>query len=175
MLVDEQELIKRVIVNDDQLAFKELVKYHQSALRLFLRRILKKEELADEVAQEAFWIAYRKLDQLQKGNLRSWLFTIAYRLALKELKIQNRVPMWEQENQVEWGQRAGSDLQCDLSRALSQLPAEDRQLLLAWAKQGLSHQELATSYGMPLGSVKSIIMRARYKLKRKLADWRLGG
>ena len=57
---------------------------------MFLRRLLKDDAMADDIAQEVFWIAYRKLDQFKGENWWSWLYTIAYRLALKELKKRKR-------------------------------------------------------------------------------------
>ena len=78
MIISDQELVARAKAHDDHYAFSQLVKKYQSPLRLFLRRLLNGDEVrADDVAQETFLLAYRKLDKFEgRSSFATWLFAI---------------------------------------------------------------------------------------------------
>lgn len=75
MIIEDSELISRVLAHDDQYAFSQLVKKYQSQIRLFLRRLIEDQpEVADELAQETFLLAYRKLKTFQgRSQFSTWL------------------------------------------------------------------------------------------------------
>ena len=74
-----QQLIARVVVQDDRHAFAELVRRHQSAVRATLRRLTAgNHALADDLAQETFVLACRNLKSFrQEARFSTWLFRIA--------------------------------------------------------------------------------------------------
>ena len=74
---NEAELISRAQQQGDVAAFAQLVRLHQSRLRSFLVRLVKNYDLADDLAQEVFIIAFRKVKSYSgKGRFAAWLFRI---------------------------------------------------------------------------------------------------
>jgi RNA polymerase sigma-70 factor (ECF subfamily) len=162
----ELELIQRVILTDDQHAFRSLVLLHQSTVRSYLRRWTKREEWADELAQEVFLIAYQKIRQVKGSTLRPWLLTIAYRLACQNFKgAKQEISLDLAPEQAASDSSAATLARLDIERVLCKLQDKERQVLEAWAYEGMSHGELAVRFAEPLGSIKSRLLRAQQKLK----------
>jgi RNA polymerase sigma-70 factor (ECF subfamily) len=171
MPVQESELIQRVIHMDDQHAFRTLVRLHQASVRGYLRRWVIREEMADEIAQDVFLIAYQKMAMVKGQSLRPWLLTIAYRLACrahKKTKLEMRT--LEASFATEYSEPEVSLARFDLDKVLNRLDRKERFLLTAWAYDGASHRELAERLAEPLGTIKTTIFRARMKLKRWLSQ-----
>ena len=78
--------IARVIAHDDHEAFGELVALHQSAVRRFLLRLTSNDvSRADDLAQDAFFKAYKHIRTFQaRGRFLSWIFRIAWQLFITE-------------------------------------------------------------------------------------------
>src|SRR6202011_4025673 len=76
--VSDGQLIARVVVSDDRHAFSELVRRHQSSVRAMLRKLAGgNAALADDLAQEAFLLAYRNLKSFrQDAKFSTWLYRI---------------------------------------------------------------------------------------------------
>ena len=168
MNLSEPDLIARVINFDDHHAFRYLVKKYQSPVRGFLRRLLKNEQLADDVAQDAFLIAYKKIGSFRGGSFKSWLFTIAYREGLKQLTHLNRtyeLELYEDTSIIK------QILEIDVRKGINTLPPIERDLLVLWLEKDLSHSEISISRKMPIGTVKSILARAKVKMKLYLKGW----
>ena len=91
-MISDLELATRVAGSDDQAAFQQLVERHQAPIRGFLRRLLAGDHsTADDLAQETFLIAYRKIPGWKaSGTLSSWLHTIAYRQFLQHRRKHKR-------------------------------------------------------------------------------------
>lgn len=171
-------LIARVRLHDDRGAFEQLVRRHQGMVRAQLRRLAHGDAAtADDLAQETFLLAWRKLDQFRgDATFSTWLYRIAYscflqahRKAAREVRVNGdgeaeRLPTTE----------PATDLQMDFERALERLPATEQAVLLHCVQLGLSHEEAAYVLAMPLGTVKTHASRGKAKLKRWLAAWRAG-
>src|SRR5438034_518388 len=86
--VSDEALIARVVVSDDRHAFGELVRRHQSVVRATLRKLAGgNAALADDLAQETFLLAYRKLKQFrQEARFSTWLYRIAYNVFLGDAR-----------------------------------------------------------------------------------------
>ena len=84
-MIDDKDLITRVIANKDSHAFTSLVKKHQQNIRQFLRRITAGDwALADDLAQDTFLLAYQNLATFRgEANFTTWLHRIAYNRFLK--------------------------------------------------------------------------------------------
>src|SRR5215831_19609739 len=95
--VSDEALIARIVVSDDRHAFGELVRRHQSAVRATLRKLVGgNTALADDLAQETFLLAYRKLKQFrQEAKFSTWLYRIAYNVFLADARRLKGLPMPE--------------------------------------------------------------------------------
>ncbi|WP_299770775.1 RNA polymerase sigma factor [uncultured Pseudoteredinibacter sp.] len=173
--LSDQQLIDLVVKAGNQRAFAILVNRHQSGLRASLRQWCQNDALADDLAQETFLKAFRKLDSFQSNaKLSTWLYRIAYNTFLdyKKIKKNNFQDTFEDIDNVH--SAAGSDLEHvgnsrDLDQALAQLPDIQRQTIDLCYTQGMSHSEAAEILQCPVGSVKSHVQRAKQKLKAILA------
>lgn len=172
----DRALVARVLLGDDRDAFGQLVRRHQGMVRAQLRRLLKGDATAaDDLAQETFLLAWRKLGQFRgEARFSTWLYRIAYSCFLQAHRKHawptgdghdgelERLPAPEQ----------GTELQHDLERAMRTLSAAEQAVLLHCVQMGLSHEEAAYVLAMPLGTVKTHASRGKAKLRTWLAAWR---
>jgi RNA polymerase sigma factor (sigma-70 family) len=171
----DANLVARVIVEDDQHAFGELVRRHQSSVRGLLRQLTRTDiALADDLAQEAFLRAYKNIRSFRgEAKFSTWLYRIAYNCFREDARRRKELvgidqARWESKSDP---QATDPGLRHDLMHALSLLPLHERTAILLCCQNGLSHEEAARVLDIPLGTVKTNVLRGREKLKRTLAAW----
>ena len=175
MELTDADLVARVLVNDDQHAFGELVRRHQSSVRGLLRQLTRNDlALADDLSQEAFVRAYKNIRSFRgEAKFSTWLYRIAYNCFREDARKRKELvgideSQWQREldpHTVEPG------LKHDLMHALNLLPLHERTAVVLCCQNGLSHDEAARVLNIPLGTVKTNVLRGREKLKRTLAAW----
>jgi len=171
-MISDMELVARVTTSDDQAAFQLLVERHQAAIRGFLNRLLAGDHgTADDLAQDTFMLAYRKMHTLKSGgSLRSWLHSIAYRQFLQHGRKHSRQRVMSDPPEPHHDPRQAVDAEI-LAPVLMRQVNENEQVCLTLAyAAGMSHPEIGEVTGMPLGTVKSHITRGKQKLKSWLAE-----
>jgi RNA polymerase sigma-70 factor (ECF subfamily) len=159
-------------------AFSVLVRRHQGALRAQLRRLLRDDPAtADDLAQEAFVLAWRKLDQF-RGDSRfsTWLHRIAHTCFLQHHRrvgghIAQELDTDDDETPGAAAEPLAPELGLDLDAAMRRLSEKQRSALLYCVQLGLSHEEAAEILDMPLGSVKTHVARGKLKLRELLRAW----
>ena len=146
-------------------AFSRLVDRHQQAVRAFLRRACGDWALADDLAQETFLAAWSRLDRRTPGaSLRAWLCGIGYRKCLTSLRAQTRARRRDAEYQQVASGEAPPEDRLALEAAMAQLPVEQRACVALCLAAEFSHAEAAEGLGLPLGTVKSHVVRGRARL-----------
>jgi RNA polymerase sigma factor (sigma-70 family) len=186
--VTDAQLIARVVVQDDRHAFSELVRRHQSAVRATLRRLTAgNHALADDLAQETFLLAYRNLRSFrQEARFSTWLYRIATNAFLADARKRKEEQLGDAEANLaaDADDDAPSDdlatgpdharaanLHLDLERALAVLSEGERAAIVQCYHNDLSHEEAAYVLNMPVGTVKTHLLRGKQKLKARLAAW----
>lgn len=156
----------------DAASFAVLVRRHQSELRGFLRRLTRGDHaLADDLAQETFLEAYRKLAQFRgNGAFAGWLYAIAWSRFLMAARRRKLEPLGDDDGEPVLSENA-SAVKLDLEKAMSCLRAPERAALTLCFALGLGHDEAAAALNMPLGTLKSHVARGREKLKTLLQDY----
>ncbi|MDP1696692.1 MAG: RNA polymerase sigma factor [Xanthomonadaceae bacterium] len=171
----DQSLVARALLGDDRQAFEQLVRRHQGMVRAQLCRLLHGDEAAaDDLAQETFLLAWRKLDQFRsEARFSTWLYRIAYSCFLQMCRTKSWAARNAQDNEMEQlpAPTNAMDLRLDLARAMQHLSAAEQAVLLHCVQLGLSHEEAAYVLAMPLGTVKTHAMRGKAKLKTWLSAW----
>ncbi|MGH6876951.1 MAG: RNA polymerase sigma factor [Rhizomicrobium sp.] len=169
----DQALVARILLTGDQRAFEQLVRRHQGTVRAQLRRLLSGDEAqADDLAQEAFLLAWRKLDQFRgEARFSTWLYRIAYTCYLQARRTKAWPPDHVREVESRLVPPHASDLRLDVRRAMQRLSPAEQTVLLHCVPLGLSHEETAYVLEMPLGTVKSHAARGKAKLRTWLAAW----
>jgi RNA polymerase sigma factor (sigma-70 family) len=161
MMSSSELELARQAARGDLAAFGALVRTHEPKLRRFTHRIAGDD--GDVLAQETLLAAWRALGQWRgEGTLAAWLRTIATRRFLDQRRTlagrARHAPLAE----------AGDIRHCEeterrvrLDRALARLPDRERAAALLVFGEGHTHSEAATMLGVPLGTLKSLVARAR--------------
>jgi RNA polymerase sigma factor (sigma-70 family) len=171
----DADLVARVLVDDDHHAFAELVRNHQSAIRGLLRQLARGDlALADDLAQETFLRAYKHIRSFRgEAKFSTWLYRIAYNCFREDARKRKEfVGIDESALELQADpQTTDPALKHDLMRALQLLPLHERSAILLCCQNGLSHEEAAGVLEIPLGTVKTNVLRGREKLKKLLTGW----
>jgi RNA polymerase sigma-70 factor, ECF subfamily len=180
MATDDRELVERC-QRGDLAAFEALVeKYRQRVWRLAVN-VLRDQEDAWDVAQEAFVRAWQALPTFRgQSAFYTWLFRIAMNLASDRLRQRGasgrafgteRVPeedferlMVDQDSGPD-DEAARTETRARIERALAALPAHHRTIIMLSDLEGLSYKEIAEVLDIPMGTVMSRLHNARKRLR----------
>lgn len=174
-----ERLMGRVAQGDRQ-AFRQLYQATSAKLYGVILRVLARRALADECLQEVYVRAWHAAPGYvpEKGTVMTWLITIARNRAL-DLKRRER-PATSLDDTPEVADLRDETLDAltlaeqagdarRLKACIEQLEAEPRRCLVLAFWQGLTHEELASRLGRPLGTIKSWVRRSLMRLKDCLA------
>jgi RNA polymerase sigma-70 factor (ECF subfamily) len=171
----------------DKLAFKQLVQRHQRRAFAIALGLLRDEQDAREVVQEAFLRVHRGLDSFHGGSsFFTWLYRIVTNLSidLKRKPARRDVELDENREIDEadiplLSRIEGADpldairrgeIRNKLEAALDALPVYHRGVIVMREVEGLSYEEMAEAMGVSKGTIMSRLFHARQKLQRALAD-----
>lgn len=167
--------IARLLASRDTDAFAELITESQARVRTFLIRLCRDYDLADDLAQETYITAYRKLASFKgTGSFEGWLMKIAYNRFLQYLRDDKRkqeiLSCYGELLKVESDRYESiTDIQMDLEKAISGLAHNEAAAITLCHSFGFTHPEVSGILDTPLGTVKSHIKRGKEKLKQSLA------
>jgi RNA polymerase sigma factor (sigma-70 family) len=151
--------------------FPRLVALHQQGLRAFLRRLCRDHAQADDIAQEAFVIAWHRIDTFDcSRDFRPFLFGIAWRKLSESRRVIFRRLRRESAALEDEAALPDLNLRLDLAAALAVLPEQQRAAILLCLVHDFSHAEAAEALALPLGTIKSLVSRGREKLKIALGE-----
>jgi len=162
-------------VSGEHHAFAELVRRRQGMVRGLMRRLCHDHALADDLAQQAFVQAWRRIGRLQSPQaFGSWLRSIAVNAWLQEARrapARLEAPAADLPEPEHYG--LGEDdlaaARLDLNHALLRLRASERICVVLAYAEGPSHREIAEATGWPLGTVKSNVTRGSERLRAWLS------
>ena len=169
-------------VDEKRASFEREALVHLDALYRVALRLAGNAADADDLVQETMLKAYRAWDQYQKGtNAKGWLLTILRNAFINEYRRKTRHPetvdvdtvepfavfedIQEDDPQGAFFDRIVDD---EVLRAIDGLPETFRETVVLSDVEGMSYQEIAKILGVPVGTVKSRLFRARQMLQRKL-------
>ena len=133
---------------------------------------VRNREAAEDVAQEIFIRIWRALPTFDgRASLSTWIYTIARNTSLSALRgRRNHVSLSDLEmlpgaDIIDESAKVESQAeQAALARLIDELPAKQRQVVLLFYLQDQSHEEVAAMLAMPVGTVKTLLHRARERL-----------
>jgi len=173
---DTDEALAREAKRGSSRAFESLVRRNQSLVRGFLRRLCSGDAaLADDLAQETFVMAWRRIGSFEaKGAFKGWLCRIAYTQFLQNRRSAKASTRREEavmaEAQTVHDDRGAAEARLDLDRVLAVLSPEQRAAVALCYGEGMSHAEAAEALGLPLGTVKSHVVRGRAKVLAEFGE-----
>ena len=162
MTILDGELVKRVLILNDRQAYSDLVRKYQVEVRSYLTRLTRNREWANDLAQETFLLGYRKLDQLKDHDkYRAWIYSIAHSQFLQWHRSHK-----ESESEKEPATIDTRDLFAgtEVRQLLKSLRPEECSALTLCLGYDFTHSEAASLLNLPLGTIKSLILRAREKI-----------
>jgi RNA polymerase sigma-70 factor (ECF subfamily) len=173
----------------DRAAFDEIVRRYSSRMVNVAYQMTGDAELAQDIAQETFYRAYRSASTYKQiAKFSTWLYTIAINLCRNELRRRKhkfysleQMAEREEESSVRVDvvdNRAQSDREAErkelgrlIEMAIGRLPEKFRQPLVLRDVEGLSYEETGKILNLPEGTVKSRINRARSRVKEILRPY----
>jgi RNA polymerase sigma-70 factor (ECF subfamily) len=171
--VDDQTLVTEALAGRGE-AFGTLVERYDRAVYHLAYRTLRDSEEARDVAQEAFFKAYRSLRTFRPGaKFSTWIFAIAYHACCDRLNRRKRYSNEELLERADPGagpeqQAIAGDEARRLRAAIAQLPEKYRSVITLYHLQGSQYDEIAQVLEIPIGTVKTHLFRAKEQLRRML-------
>lgn len=175
----------------DPNAFEELVRRHGSAILGYLIKMTGSIEQAEDMFQETFKIVHEKGHTLKGENFRSWVFTIATRVAVSDYRKAGRLQMASLNRTIDCNGDGCGELSAitavddspgpvemvfkaeqkqAVKSAIEQLPEQQRATLVLAYYQKLSYRQVAEVLDCSIGAVKTHMHRALKSLARTLPD-----
>jgi len=178
---DDQSLVSRIQSGDRQ-AFRLLIKQYERLVAHMVGRLVSQAEDREEICQDVFMKVYKKLDEFKfQSKLSTWIATIAYRHAVNHLRKKKIIvrDILDEENFTKHfldhndnPQEALSEKQTKqyILQMIEQLPVQYKTVLTLYHLDGKSYMEIYEITGMPEGTVKNYLFRARTMLKERLIN-----
>jgi len=174
----ESALIRRA-QQRDAAAMRELVDAHKDRLFAFVWRMVRHHHDAEEFCQDAFLKAFANLNTFDtRYRFSTWLFTIAYRLTLNQIRRKRPAPsemdfsvIADPEESAETRSASSEEarrLQATIWQAVDRLSPPQRAAILLFYRQQCSCQDIGEILEMPVATVKSHLHRGRCRLKEHL-------
>lgn len=169
----DKELLKMALEGDIG-AFEELLGSNQRKIYNLCYRMMRNEQDAEDMSQEAFVKAFRSLRKFSfRSTFSTWLYRIAVNTCLDELRRRKKKTV-SIDALDDMGMSIGDDSQADIAgrvalknditSALYRLDDKDRMIVILKDVQGNSYEDIAGILGCPIGTVRSRLSRARAKL-----------
>lgn len=174
-------------------AYRELIRRYERPLFSLLYRMVRDRELAEDLAQETFIKVLNAIESYRpEYKFSSWIFKIANNAAIDHLRRREldtlslegsphaETPEAVEATALQIGDRQESPLDAvearelggQIEQAIAQLRPEYRSCILLRHVEGRAYEEIAEILGLPLGTVKTYIHRARNELRQALAHLR---
>ena len=188
----DQEIVALARAGEEA-AYRELVRRYERPLFSLLYRMVRDRELAEDLAQETFVKALNAIESYRpEFKFSSWIFKIANNAAIDHLRRREldtlslegsphaETPEAVEATALQIGDRQESpldevearELGGEIEAAIAKLRPEYRSCILLRHVEGRAYEEIAEILGLPLGTVKTYIHRARNELRRELAHLR---
>lgn len=170
-VLSEEELIVNA-KNGDKHSFEALVLMYRHRLTAFANTFTGDYHLAEDITQEAFAKVWLNLSGFKVGtSFKAWLFAIIRNLAIDSLRRNKREYEILDTYEADYGEPEATFLEAEryaaLNKAIKGLPPDAKTAISLYAVEEMSYSEIAGVMGKSILSVKSLIFRARKKLKEE--------
>ena len=174
MAIPDEQLISSA-AGGDRTAFEELYRRYVPLVYGFLCRYTGSRTEADDLTQDVFVQAWRKLPAFRSESaLGTWLVSIAISTVRSNVRSSSRRrrrdDVWHRTHTVRTGKALSPEEQIDLDRAIRTLPARARMVVVLRHVHGFRHAEIASMLGITEGASKAHLWRALRLLRRRLEE-----
>ncbi len=166
----DAELV-RAVRDGKTSAYADLVHRHRSAVFATAFRILRDHHAAEDVSQDVFVIAHRKLGTLQDAaRFGAWLLTITQRESVRRSQKREHLPQQLVDHVAQPNSSDGESFSDELLAAIADLPEHERIVVVLRHVDGYSIKDISAMTGRPFGTVSKQISRALERLKHVLEE-----
>ncbi len=177
--MDDAQLVQQVL-NGNNHAFRFLVSKHQQLVLHVVGRIVQQNDEAEDICQEVFIKVFKTLKKFRgDSKLSTWIATIAYNTAISHIRKRKRrgeVSYSEEPNLIMAEKDSGlnqkivehEEAKRYLMQLIEALPVNYRTVITLFHLEEFSYKEIEEITGMPEGTIKSYLSRARKLLKGKI-------
>lgn len=168
---DDDELLRRWSRHRDEAAFELLVWRHGRLVLGVCQRILRSPQDVEDAFQATFLVLVRKAKGiLRRQAVASWLYTVAYRIALEARSRRVAAPLGDAADELPGreGPASVAELGDVLDEEVRRLPEKYRLPFVLCYLQGRTNEEAARELGRPVGTILSRLSRARDRLRDRL-------
>lgn len=180
-MTDDQALVSRIVSGDIQ-AFRLLIRQHERLVAHMIGRLVRNPEEREELCQDVFLKVHEHLPEFNfQSRLSTWIATIAYRHAinfmrkrkmlLTDIPEEDSISGYFVEEATPETMASEQDLDRVVLSLVDTLPAQYKVVLTLYHVDGMSYPEIGEITGMPEGTVKSYLFRARNLLKEKVKQY----
>jgi RNA polymerase sigma-70 factor, ECF subfamily len=185
-VVADGELVERAIAGREE-GFEELVRRYQRPIVAYVYRMVGDYDAALDLTQEVFIKVYGSLERYRpEFKFSTWIYRIAHNAAIDHLRRQGGVRTEDLEVEAEGGRTfekplassaptpeqlsERSERRAEIEEVVQALPPAYRELIVLRHAHDLSYDEIAEVTGLPLGTVKNRIFRAREAMRTHLVE-----
>ncbi len=167
----DAELLGRFATQRDEAAFETLLRRHGPLVWSICRRVLAEEHAAEDAFQATFLVLVRKARSVSKqASIRSWLYAVALRVALRARQQEQLRRRREQETPIRSPDEATwHDVRPILDEEIQRLPEKYRLPIILCYLEGQTNDEAARLLNCPRGTIATRLARARERLRCQLA------
>jgi RNA polymerase sigma factor (sigma-70 family) len=180
-MTEDQALVSKILTGDMQ-AFRLLIRQHERLVVHMIGRVVKSESDREELCQDVFLRVYEKLNEFSfQSRLSTWIGTIAYRHSInharKQKMILSDVPDEERftdrfvEPENPETLFSEIDMTAFITKLIDQLPVQYKMVITLYHIDDMNYAEIGDVTGMPEGTVKNYLFRARQLLKEAVKKY----
>lgn len=164
--MEPEDLHLRRACEGDPVAFTALIRSYDPQLRAYAYRILRDRVLTEDALQNAYISAFRAISRFRgDASFKNWMYRIVHNACIDLIrKRREELELFESVAIVEDPATAGV-ARLDLIEAFDQMTAEHRAVLVLVDVEGLDYAEAAEIVGVPIGTVRSRLNRARAAMR----------
>lgn len=163
---EELKLIARCIAGDDRNAFGQLVIAYEQGLRRFLFNLCGDEALTNDLAQDTFLKAYLAIRSFQGiSRFKTWLYRIGYNEFLSHRRSSHITTDDFPPDIDSTSPTTATDARLTIEQCLSQLSEAERTVVMLFYLEDMPIKRIVEITGMPDGSVKSYLHRAKSRMR----------
>lgn len=166
-MLTDGDVIQLVGANRRDEALAEILRSYRRKVFALAYSFVRNREAAEDVAQEVFMKVWRALPDFDgRASLSTWIYTITRNTSLTALRDGRLANMASPEADVE-DESASAELAAESSallRLIDALPHRQRQVVLLFYLEERPQEEIAAMLAMPVGTVKTLLHRARARL-----------
>lgn len=174
-MYNDKELVDKIL-NENKSAFSILVKKYERMVWFLVSRMVLDEDEVKDICQEAFIKVYLNLDKFNfESKLSTWIATITYRITLNYLKKNKKVSFADISDEVIIDSITSNETPQQhleqkekkeyINQMVNGLPIQYRTIVTLYHLNDFSYKEIAEITGMPDGTIKNYLFRARKVLK----------